>query len=125
MEKIEYQQFGETLYRVTLQNGLQVNILPQNDFHKTYGVMTANYGSLDNTFGPANGTEFVKVPDGIAHFLEHKLFEKEDYDAFELFGKYGAEANAFTSFTKTSYLFSATNNVKKCVENLLEFVQKQ
>lgn len=124
MEKIEYQQFGETLYRVTLQNGLQVNLLPKNDFHKTYGVMTANYGSLDNTFVPANGTEFVKVPDGIAHFLEHKLFEKEDYDAFELFGKYGAEANAFTSFTKTSYLFSATNNVKKCVEILLDFVQQ-
>lgn len=124
MEKIEYQQFGETLYRVTLQNGLQVNLLPKNDFHKTYGVMTANYGSLDNTFVPAKGTEFVKVPDGIAHFLEHKLFEKEDYDAFELFGKYGAEANAFTSFTKTSYLFSATNNVKKCVEILLDFVQQ-
>lgn len=124
MEKIEYQQFGETLYRVTLKNGLEVNLLPKVDFHKTYGVLTTNYGSIDNTFVPRGQEEMIKVPDGIAHFLEHKLFEKEDYDAFDLFGKYGAESNAFTSFTKTSYLFSATRNIKECLEILLDFVQQ-
>lgn len=65
----------------------------------------------------------VKVPDGIAHFLEHKLFEKEDGDVFQLFGKQGASANAFTSFTKTSYLFSTTDQVEKNLTTLIDFVQ--
>ncbi|MCF7523409.1 insulinase family protein [Levilactobacillus brevis] len=68
--------------------------------------------------------EAVRFPDGIAHFLEHKLFEKEDHDAFDLFGQYGASANAFTSFTQTSYLFSTTNHVRENLDILLDFVQE-
>ncbi len=63
----------------------------------------------------------MKVPDGIAHFLEHKLFEKEDGDVFQLFGQQGASANAFTSFTKTSYLFSTTDQVEKNLTTLIDF----
>ena len=82
-----------------------------------------NYGSTDRTFTPIQEKENISVPDGIAHFLEHKLFEKEDRDVFSDFLKQGASPNAYTSFTKTAYLFSATKMVEKNVETLLDFVQ--
>ena len=73
---------------------------------------------------PLGKQDYVKVPDGIAHFLEHKLFEKEDGDVFQQFSKQGASANAFTSFTRTAYLFSSTSNVEKNLETLIDFVQE-
>ncbi|OJG56228.1 M16 family peptidase [Enterococcus haemoperoxidus] len=99
-------------------------MLPKKEYNKTYGLFTTNYGSIDNEFVPIGETDFVKVPDGIAHFLEHKMFEKEDGDVFQQFGRQGASANAFTSFTKTSYLFSTTDQVEKNLETLLNFVQE-
>lgn len=123
LQKYTYPQFKEVLYRTTLANGLTVNLLPRPDFHKTYAVMTTNYGSIDTKFTDPQGKQ-VDVPAGTAHFLEHKLFEKEDHDAFDIFGKYGADVNAFTSFTKTSFLFSTTENLTKCLEILLDFVQE-
>ncbi|HAP9379656.1 TPA: insulinase family protein [Enterococcus faecium] len=123
MNKTEYKQINETLYHEVLPNGLTVYLLPKNDYHKTYGLFSTNYGSIDNEFIPYGEKEKVKVPDGIAHFLEHKLFEKEDGDVFQLFGKQGASANAFTSFTKTSYLFSTTDQVEKNLTTLIDFVQ--
>lgn len=66
----------------------------------------------------------ISVPDGIAHFLEHKLFEKEDGDVFQQFSKQGASANAFTSFTRTAYLFSSTSSVEQNLETLIDFVQE-
>ena len=124
LEKKEYTQFGETIYSEELDNGLKVKLLSKKSFHKVYGIMSTNYGSADNEFVPYGKKDMKVYPAGIAHFLEHKLFEKKDYDAFELFGKYGADSNAFTSFTRTSYLFSATQNIEKCVEILLDFVQE-
>ena len=123
MNKTEYEQINETLYHEVLPNGLTVYLLPKNDYHKTYGLFSTNYGSIDNEFIPYGEKEKVKVPDGIAHFLEHKFFEKEDGDVFQLFGKQGASANAFTSFTKTSYLFSTTDQVEKNLTTLIDFVQ--
>ncbi len=123
MNKTEYEQINETLYHEVLPNGLTVYLLPKNDYHKTYGLFSTNYGSIDNEFIPYGEKEKVKVPDGIAHFLEHKLFKKEDGDVFQLFGKQGASANAFTSFTKTSYLFSTTDQVEKNLTTLIDFVQ--
>ena len=123
MNKTEYEQINETLYHEVLPNGLTVYLLPKNDYHKTYGLFSTNYGSIDNEFIPYGEKEKVKVPDGIAHFLEHKLFEKEDGDVFQLFGIQGASANAFTSFTKTSYLFSTTDQVEKNLTTLIDFVQ--
>lgn len=123
MEKIAYPILDEVLYTETLANGLRVTLLPKAGFNKTYGLFTTNYGSIDNQFVPLGETEFTKVPDGIAHFLEHKMFEKEAGDVFQLFGKQGASANAFTSFTRTSYLFSSTGQVEKNLETLLDFVQ--
>ncbi|WP_368250452.1 M16 family metallopeptidase [Enterococcus sp. 2201sp1_2201st1_B8_2201SCRN_220225] len=124
MRKITYEQINETLYTEVLDNGLTVYLLPKAGYHKTYGLFSTNYGSLDNTFVPIGQTDFVTVPDGIAHFLEHKLFEKEAGDVFQVFGKQGASANAFTSFTKTSYLFSATDQIRLNLETLLDFVQE-
>ncbi|NRD78905.1 insulinase family protein [Bacillus sp. BRMEA1] len=123
MEKINFDQLQEELYHEKLPNGLQVYILPKKGFNKTYATFTTKYGSVDNTFVPLAKDEYVKVPDGIAHFLEHKLFEKEDGDVFQQFSRQGASANAFTSFTRTAYLFSSTNDVEKNLETLIDFVQ--
>ncbi|MGX6978860.1 EF-P 5-aminopentanol modification-associated protein YfmH [Vagococcus elongatus] len=123
MEKKEYSRLNEVLYTKTLPNGLRISLLPKPDFHKTYALFTTDYGSIDEEFIPLGEKEFVKVPDGIAHFLEHKMFEKEDGDVFQVFGRQGASANAFTSFTKTSYLFSTTDQVEENLTTLLDFVQ--
>ncbi|MCM3089661.1 MULTISPECIES: EF-P 5-aminopentanol modification-associated protein YfmH [unclassified Cytobacillus] len=123
MEKITFDQLQEALYYEKLDNGLDVYILPKKGFNKTYATFTTKYGSIDNHFLPPGKEEFIKVPDGIAHFLEHKLFEKEDGDVFQQFSKQGASANAFTSFTRTAYLFSSTSNVELNLETLIDFVQ--
>ncbi|WML56751.1 EF-P 5-aminopentanol modification-associated protein YfmH [Neobacillus sp. PS2-9] len=124
MEKINFDQLQEELYHEKMSNGLNVYILPKNGFNKTYATFTTKYGSVDNTFIPLGKDEYVKVPDGIAHFLEHKLFEKEDGDVFQQFSRQGASANAFTSFTRTAYLFSSTSDVEKNLETLIDFVQE-
>ena len=123
MNKIKFDQLQEELYYEKLDNGLDVYILPKKGFNKTYATFTTKYGSIDNTFVPPSKDEYVKVPDGIAHFLEHKLFEKEDGDVFQQFSRQGASANAFTSFTRTAYLFSSTSDVEKNLETLIDFVQ--
>ncbi|WP_462409297.1 EF-P 5-aminopentanol modification-associated protein YfmH [Neobacillus sp. Marseille-QA0830] len=123
MEKINFDQLQEEIYHEKLPNGLNVYILPKKGFNKTYATFTTKYGSVDNTFVPLGKTDYVKVPDGIAHFLEHKLFEKEDGDVFQQFSKQGASANAFTSFTRTAYLFSSTSDLEKNLETLIDFVQ--
>ncbi|WP_342512539.1 pitrilysin family protein [Sporosarcina sp. FSL K6-1522] len=124
MKKIQFENLQETLYNETLSNGLDVYILPKRGFSKTFVTFTTKYGSVDRTFIPRGKTEAVTVPDGIAHFLEHKLFEKEDGDVFQKFSVYGASANAFTSFTRTAYLFSATDKLYDNTEILLDFVQE-
>ncbi|MDT2045857.1 MULTISPECIES: pitrilysin family protein [Bacillaceae] len=124
MEKIEFSQLKEQLYHEKMDNGLEVYILPKPEFNKTFATFTTKYGSIDNQFVPLGEDEMIKVPDGIAHFLEHKLFEKEDGDVFQQFSKQGASANAFTSFTRTAYLFSCTSNFEQNLETLVDFVQE-
>lgn len=123
MEKIEYSQFGEVLYRTKLANGLTVNLVPKTNYHKTYAILTTNYGAINRTFS-INEQGMKTYPAGVAHFLEHKMFDQPGYDAFELFSKYGADCNAFTSYTRTSYLFSTTSHVLECLTGLLDFVQE-
>ncbi|QVY63355.1 EF-P 5-aminopentanol modification-associated protein YfmH [Cytobacillus gottheilii] len=124
MEKLTFNQLQEDLYYEKQSNGLDVYILPKKGFNKTFATFTTKYGSIDNHFLPHGKDEYVKVPDGIAHFLEHKLFEKEKEDVFQQFSRQGASANAFTSFTRTAYLFSSTSNVEKNLETLIDFVQE-
>lgn len=123
MNKLTYPSIDETVIAKKLANGLQVYIIPKQEVTKSYGVFMTNYGSIHRSFIPIDGEEEITVPDGVAHFLEHKLFEKEDRDVFADFLQNGASPNAFTSFTKTAYLFSTTTSVKENVEILLDFVQ--
>ncbi|MFC0524201.1 EF-P 5-aminopentanol modification-associated protein YfmH [Pontibacillus salicampi] len=123
MNKTHYDQIQETIYEKTMDNGLKVYLLPKQEMAKTFAIFTTEYGSIDQVFTPLGEKKQVSVPEGIAHFLEHKLFEKEDRDVFQDFTKQGASANAFTSFTSTAYLFSATSNVKENATTLLDFVQ--
>jgi predicted Zn-dependent peptidase len=123
VKEIIFEQFNEKLYYETLANGLEVYILPKQGFNKTYATFTTKYGSIDNHFASHGEKEPLKVPDGIAHFLEHKMFEDEEGDVFQLFSKQGASANAFTSFTRTAYLFSSTSEVEKNLTTLIDFVQ--
>ena len=124
MKEITFSQLDETLYYEKQKNGLDVYILPKKGFNKTFATFTTKYGSVDNWFIPLGQDEYKKVPDGIAHFLEHKLFEKEDGDVFQVFSKQGASSNAFTSFTRTAYLFSSTSSFKKNLTTLINFVQE-
>lgn len=124
MEIINYKQIGEKLYYEQLENGLKVYLLPKTGFSKSYGLFTTNFGSVDTEFVPINEEEMIKVPDGIAHFLEHKMFEMKDGDVSEKFARLGANTNAFTSSARTAYLFNTTSNVDKCIELLLDFVQE-
>lgn len=113
MEQIAFDQLQEKLYYEKMANGLDVYVLPKNGFNKTFATFTTKYGSIDNHFVPLDKNEPVKVPDGIAHFLEHKMFEKEDGDVFQQFSRQGASANAFTSFTRTAYLFQVLQTFKR------------
>lgn len=124
MEKVYYEHIDESLYKMTLPNGLSVFLLPKLNMTKSFGIFMTNYGSMHNSFTPLNEEVEVTVPDGIAHFLEHKLFEKEDRDVFTDFMEHGASPNAYTSFSKTAYLFSTIENVHENVEILLDFVQE-
>ncbi|KIL47780.1 EF-P 5-aminopentanol modification-associated protein YfmH [Jeotgalibacillus campisalis] len=123
MKKKNFDQLQEELFFEELENGLSVYILPKPEFSKTYATFTTKYGSIDDQFVPLGEKEFINVPDGIAHFLEHKMFEKKDGDVFQKFSENGASANAFTSFTRTAYLFSSTSKVSENLETLIDFVQ--
>jgi len=123
METIQYPGVKETLYREKMPNGLEVYVLPKEGFQKTYATFSTRYGSVDNHFA-LEGGQPVRVPDGIAHFLEHKMFEEPEGDIFATFATQGASANAFTSFDRTVYLFSATENIPANLITLLDFVQR-
>ncbi|QOT11450.1 insulinase family protein [Paenibacillus sp. JNUCC32] len=122
MESIHYDNLQETLYYEVMDNGLHVYVLPKPGFQKTYATFATKYGSVDNHF-KVQGESETRVPDGIAHFLEHKMFEEPEGDIFAKFASNGASANAFTSFDQTVYLFSATENIHENLETLIDFVQ--
>ena len=112
----------EKYYRYTHACGLPVYVFPKK-LSSTYAIFATRYGSIDNVFSTDGGKTFVEVPDGIAHFLEHKLFANEDgSDAFEHFSAIGADANAYTSFNKTAYLFSCTKDFEAALGELIDFV---
>ena len=117
-----YPAVKEMVYRTRLSNGLTVALLPKKEFKEVYGSVTVQFGSVDTLVTEVDG--YVKeYPAGIAHFLEHKLFEREDAsDLMSAFTSLGADSNAFTSFTKTSYLFSATDHFLENLDLLDELV---
>ncbi|KXT81589.1 peptidase, M16 family [Streptococcus oralis] len=121
-EEKYYPAVKETVYKTQLSNGLTVSLLPKRDFNEIYGIVTVQFGSVDATY-----TSLEKGlrhhPAGIAHFLEHKLFERENSeDMMVAFTRLGADSNAFTSFTKTSYLFSTIDHLLENLDMLNELV---
>lgn len=121
-EEKYYPAVKEMVYRTRLANGLTVALLPKKEFKEVYGSVTVQFGSADTLVTEVDGN-VKEYPGGIAHFLEHKLFEREDAsDLMSAFTSLGADSNAFTSFTKTNYLFSATDHLLENVDLLDELV---
>ena len=121
-EEKYYPAVKEMVYRTRLSNGLTVALLPKKEFKEVYGSVTVQFGSVDTLVTEVDG-DVKQYPGGIAHFLEHKLFEREDAsDLMSAFTSLGADSNAFTSFTKTNYLFSSTDYLLENLDLLDELV---
>ena len=124
MEKRIDKHSGECLYYEKDKSGLSIYIMPRKDYRGSYAIFATKYGSVDSEFVVPNETDVTKVPDGIAHYLEHKMFDQPDgSNVFDRFSKFGGEANAYTSFNMTAYLFSATEHFYENLETLMDYVQ--
>lgn len=124
MQKIYSPELNETLYYKKHKSGLDIYSLPKEGYSKSYAIFATKYGSTDVKFKDYKTGNVIEIPDGVAHFLEHKLFEQPDgKNAFDIFSVTGASANAFTSFVMTAYLFSCTTDFYKNLETLVDFVQ--
>ena len=124
MKKMVNEILKEEIYYEKLENGLDVYFMPKRGFTKKYAVLATKYGSNELEFIPIGENKKIRVNEGIAHFLEHKMFEQPNGEnAFDIFSKYGASANAFTNFTMTAYLFSCTENFYECLGHLIDYVQ--
>ncbi len=124
MEKIVNERVREEYFRLKHKSGATILLYPMKKYSTAYALFGTKYGSVDTTFKTNADEDFVTVPEGIAHYLEHKLFENDECDAFQLYAKTGASANAFTSFDKTAYLFSCSQKFEENLEILLNFVQE-
>lgn len=122
MIKKENKRYQESYVEETLDNGLHVVLWQKPDYAKSLFMMATPLGALDMKQKDENGKEY-DFPAGIAHFLEHKMFEMEDGDVMDLFSNMGANVNAFTSYTETVYNFSTTADVIQPLHLLLDFVQ--
>lgn len=116
-------RFNDSYVCFTHESGLKVFVVEKPDFSSSYALFGTKYGSIDTCFSSDGGKTYISVPEGIAHFLEHKLFESEDGDAFSRYAQTGASANAYTSFDRTCYLFSCSERFSDNFEILLDFVQ--
>ncbi len=122
MKKIESSRLGDCYYEVKHPSGLTILMAPMKGFSTAYAMFGTAYGSIDTCIKTAENGEFKKLPEGIAHYLEHKLFESEECSAFDRYAKTGANANAFTAFDRTAYLFACSDNFEESMEILLDFV---
>lgn len=123
-EKIVNEQTGDSYTVVHHKSGLDLLLYPMEGYLFTSAMFGTDYGSINNCFRTDEDEDFITVPDGIAHYLEHKLFENEDCDALELYAKSGADGNAMTGYENTIYLFTCTENFYESLRILLDFVQK-
>ena len=121
---MEKKFLNETMYKYSQPNGLDVIIIPKKDVVKKYAIFGTHFGSMNYKFKIDNNEDIIEVPDGVAHFLEHKLFEQEDgLNALDRLTKMSANPNAYTSFNHTAYLFECTENFNDIFKALLHFVQ--
>lgn len=125
MEKkiITDELLGEEYIEATHKSGLKVFIWKKDCFKSSYAIFGTKYGSIDTRFRIKGEEDFSVIPEGIAHFLEHKLFESEEGDVFRKFAMTGAQANAYTSFDRTCYLFGCSDKFNESFKILLDFVQ--
>lgn len=122
IKQLTNEKLGETVFTAVHPSGLEIRVMPKKGYNSAYAVFGVKYGSIDTAVQNESG-EFETIPEGTAHFLEHKLFESEDLNAFERFAKTGASANAYTSFEKTAYLFKGSDKIEESLEILLDFVR--
>lgn len=122
IKQLTNEKLGETVFCAVHSSGLEIRVMPKKGYNSAYAVFGVKYGSIDTAVHNDSG-EFETIPEGTAHFLEHKLFESEDLNAFERFAKTGASANAYTSFEKTAYLFKGSDKIEESLEILLDFVR--
>ncbi len=122
IKEVKSARAGDSYYKIKHSSGLNIYVYPKQGYRSAYAIIGAKYGSINNCFS-MDGGEKITVPDGIAHYLEHKLFESAEGDAFTRYAETGASANAYTSFEKTCYLFSCTDKFDESFEILLDFVQ--
>jgi len=118
-----YDRLGETLHTYDHPSGMKVFVVRKEGYQKKTAVFATSYGSVDNRFRKPGEDRETRVPDGIAHFLEHKLFEQQDMNVLEKFSRLGASPNAFTSFHETAYHFTCTDRFDENLDLLLDFVQ--
>lgn len=124
MQIIENSKVKEKAYIEKLENGLTIIIIPKKDTVKKYVMFGTNFGSIDNHFVVPKENEEIKIPDGVAHFLEHKLFEQENgTNSLDVLSALGVDANAYTTNDHTAYLFEATDNFYPALDELMNYVQ--
>ncbi len=124
MKTINMQVVNEKIFYEKLDNGLEVYLYNKETFHNNYVTFTTKFGSVYNEFVPLGEDKMIKVPNGVAHFLEHKVFEQEnDPQPTEFFSESGTIYNAYTTFKNTTYLFSGANNLENNINFLLDYVQ--
>lgn len=124
MDSHELEKLDLNLHHFKCDNGLDIYVIPNNKVNNIYATITTKYGSRINEFVPINEKDMIKVPEGVAHFLEHKMFEqKNGVDPFTFYSNNGASANANTSYYKTTYLFDGPNNIEDNLNFLLDYVQ--
>ena len=121
-QEIRSDRVQESYQKIDHPSGLTLLLYPMEGFSSAYAMLTTDYGSVDMAFRTDPQADFTRIPAGTAHFLEHKMFENEDGDAFAKYAATGASANAFTSFDKTSYLFGCADHFEESLRILLEFV---
>lgn len=121
---ITYENLGETLYAYQHNSGLKCFFIKKPGYNKKSAMFGTHYGSIDNIFKVQGSDKEIEVPDGIAHFLEHKLFEQEDGNMLDKFSRLGSSPNAFTSFNQTVYYFSCTDLFDENFKLLMDYVQK-
>jgi len=125
MKKINIDKFDLDLFYEKLDNGLEIYVIPKNNCNNVYATFSTKFGSNNIEFVPIGEKKMIKVNDGIAHFLEHKLFEQKDgVDPFTFYSENGADANANTNQKKTTYLFSGSTNVEENLNYLIDYVQE-
>lgn len=124
MQIIENLKVKEKAYTEKLENGLTVIIIPKNNTTKKYIIWGTNFGSIDNKFIAPQDKEETNIPDGVAHFLEHKMFEQENgKNSLDVLTSLGVEANAYTTNDNTAYLFETTDNFYPALDELMNYVQ--